>query len=72
MSQIEALKKRFLTIPADFTYNELKRLLEYYGWVGKQGDGSRVKFIKGNDVIILHKPHPGNIVKKYILKVRKR
>ena len=32
------------------------------------GSGSRRKFKKDKRIIILHEPHPGNIVKKYMLK----
>jgi predicted RNA binding protein YcfA (HicA-like mRNA interferase family) len=35
---------------------------------GKTG-GSRIKFVNDDtDVISLHKPHPSNIVKQYVIK----
>lgn len=48
--------------PNDFTYNELKRLLGFYGSCEVQGSGSRVVFsnILTGRKIKLHKPHPGN------------
>ena len=72
MSQTNKLVDRFLSLPADFTWDELIRLLASYGYKektkGKTG-GSRRKFVDGNNNIIsLHKPHPGNIVKKYALR----
>lgn len=67
MSAIEKLLERFLNRPKDFTYNELIKLLKVFGYLEQQGAGSRVVFkndkIKHN--IKLHKPHPGNILKRY-------
>ncbi|MFZ5432072.1 MAG: type II toxin-antitoxin system HicA family toxin [Bacteroidota bacterium] len=58
---------RFLSKPKDFTYNELTRLLGYYGYIVVQGSGSRVVFLNRQNgrKIKLHKPHPGNILKRY-------
>ena len=72
MSQIEKLIQRLLSLPKDFTWDELIKVLAHYGYIelkkGKTG-GSRRKFAdKEKNVIILHKPHPGNIVKAYALK----
>lgn len=74
MSIIEKLLERFLSVPKDLTWEEFLKVLKYYGYVelkkkGKTG-GSRRKFINkdlGNDVIIAHKPHPQNVVKRYII-----
>ncbi len=74
MSKIEKLIQKFLSIPKDLTWEEFSKVLNHYGYVelkkkGKTG-GSRRKFInnkKDNDVIIAHKPHPQNVVKKYII-----
>ena len=67
MTKAEKLLNRFLTRPKDFTYNELLRLLSSFGYKEQQGSGSRVVFfnegIKHN--IKMHKPHPGNFLKKY-------
>lgn len=72
MSRAEKLIDRFLKIPKDFTWEELASVLGEYGYeslkTGKTG-GSRRKFVdKYNNMISLHKPHPGNIVKRYALK----
>jgi len=70
MSRRDKHKRRFLTRPADFTYDEMRRLLKGFGYeeleTGKTA-GSRAAFInKTSDHIIrLHRPHPGNIMKKY-------
>ena len=70
MSKGEKLVKRLLAKPNDFTYNELKSLLSHLGYVETQSgktSGSRVAFINERDkhIIRLHKPHPGNELKKY-------
>jgi hypothetical protein len=72
MSKIDKLKKKFLAKSKNFTYNELRMLLNGFGYrelkTGKTS-GSRVAFIndKTQHVIRLHKPHPGNILKRYQL-----
>ena len=50
-------------------FNELKTLLKGYGYKELQGKGSRVKFFreKPRNLIILHKPHPGEILLDYMV-----
>jgi len=72
MSKKQKLIDRFLTIPSDFHYDELVKLLGYYGFeevkIGKTS-GSRVKFENSEGTsIMLHKPHPSGILKKYQMK----
>ena len=72
MGTKEKLRNRFLKMPSDFTFDEMQRLLEGYGYEksnkGKTS-GSRLIFKNGNKrPIMLHKPHPGNIVKEYAMK----
>ncbi|MDR1779159.1 MAG: type II toxin-antitoxin system HicA family toxin [Tannerella sp.] len=67
MSTINKLQIRLLSFPKDFTYNELKALLEWYGYEEIQGAGSRICFRKKGHKIKLHRPHPGNVLKKYQL-----
>lgn len=52
--------------PTDFAWDELKRVLEGFGYKEIKNDGSRRKFFNKElgDVIILHKPHPENVIKK--------
>lgn len=68
MSRIEKLIKKFTTVPArsDLTFDELETLLENLGYNKVEGSGSRVKFFNETirDLILLHKPHPGNIINK--------
>ncbi len=74
MSRQEKLLERLLSRPKDFTYEEMKKLLNNLGFYednkGKTS-GSRVSFIKYDDKdkkIVLHKPHPENILKSYQIK----
>ena len=70
MSKHEKLVKRFMSKPKDFSYNELCTLLSGFGYeelsLGKTS-GSRVAFFNDSTkhIIRLHKPHPGNILKRY-------
>lgn len=57
--------------PKDFTWNELTRLLKAMGYterkIGKTG-GARRRFVHPTaPALTLHKPHPGRIVKTYVL-----
>ena len=66
MSTIEKLIARFMTKPKDFSWEELTRLLNYFGYVQITGGGSRRKFIHDDrQPIILHEPHPRRILKMY-------
>jgi len=67
----EKLIKRLKSIPKDFTFNELQNLLEILGFeMSNKGrtSGSRVKFMKDNTPIILHKPHPRKELPEYQIK----
>ena len=67
MSSFEKLQIRLLSNPKDFSYDELKRLLSGFGYKEQQRSGSRVVFKNErlHHSIKLHKPHPGNILKRY-------
>ena len=71
MGKHEKLIERLLSNPKDFTWDELVKVLGAYGYKEKKGGktgGSRRKFVdKDNNIISLHKPHPGNIVKTYAI-----
>lgn len=71
MGRREKLIARFKGRPKDLTWEELVRVLEGLGYAevkaGKTG-GSRRRFLHPTaPVITLHKPHPGNIVKSYVI-----
>ncbi len=69
MSKIEKEIERLKSKPKDYTYEELKSLLNKLGFYennkGKTS-GSRIEFKdKYGRKEILHKPHPSNIIKMY-------
>ncbi len=72
MAKIEKLIERFLSVPKDFTWEELTKLLNFFGYTEQTGGisgGSRRKYINANSkhVIIAHKPHPKNLIKRYLI-----
>ena len=71
MAKIQKLIERLLSFPRDFTWEELIKIMNHFGYnelsKGKTG-GSRRKFANSEQhVISLHKPHPGSILKRYQL-----
>jgi len=70
MSKRDKVMERLLTRPTNFTFEEVRNLL--FGLNYKEDNrgrssGSRVAFIsmETKHIIRLHKPHPGNTLKKY-------
>ncbi|MDD4718135.1 MAG: type II toxin-antitoxin system HicA family toxin [Eubacteriales bacterium] len=74
MSRKDKLFDRIVKKPRDFTYDELKQLLGSLNCLeddtGKTS-GSRVSFIHkpSKAVLRLHKPHPGNELKAYQIRM---
>ena len=71
MSTKEKLIKRFIRQPKDFTWDELMRIFGIFGFeIDNKGksSGSRVSFIKDGEAHTIHKPHPENNLKGYIMK----
>jgi hypothetical protein len=72
MSIKEKLNARFISVPKDFTWDELTKVLAIYGYqefTGGKTGGSRRRFVDSKkNIITLHKPHPGNIVKTYAIR----
>jgi len=70
MSKKDKLLKKFTEIPVrkDLTFSELEILLGQLGFTKRDGSGSRVKFVKGEWLINLHKPHPDDTLKVYVVK----
>lgn len=71
MTKREKLIEHFISKPRDFTWDELAKILGGLGYqqisAGKT-DGSRVGFVSPNHPpIILHKPHPKPVLKRYQL-----
>ena len=73
MGTKEKLVERFKKKPKDFTYEETIALLAHFGYeVHNKGatSGSRVRFkneTKGV-YIDIHRPHPGSIMKEWMIK----
>ena len=72
MSKKDKLLLKFLENPPkkDLTFKELNTLLISLGFIKIEGTGSAVKFYnKDKDLLInLHKPHPSDILKVYLIK----
>lgn len=70
MSKLEKLLRKLGNHNATWVWNDLSSLLKLLGYEKVEGSGSRVKFDNGNplDMINLHKPHPGNEVKSYVIR----
>ena len=71
MSRLEKEIERLKSKPKDYTYDEAKSLLNKLGFFennkGKTS-GSRVEFKdKYGRKITLHRPHPSNVIKPYII-----
>ncbi len=77
MSKADKLLQRFLSIPKDFTFEEMRKVLKDCGYeeikTGKTS-GSRVAFYNNepDDMIKFHKPHPSSIMKRCYLREIKR
>ena len=64
---------RIKSLPTDYTYKEAKALAKRFGYMEKtkgNTSGSRVLLYRQNDnrKILLHKPHPSDIMKLYAVK----
>ena len=73
MNKKDKLIKRFKTLPRDFTFDEVVTLFQGCGFeLEHKGStsGSRVKFYNAKDEnsYIMHKPHPSNIIKGYMMR----
>lgn len=72
MSKKEKLVQKFMKRPIrkDLTFEELETLFTMLGYTRKEGKGSRVRFTnkETGDVFNMHRPHPENILKSYVVK----
>ena len=72
MGTKEKLIERFRSLPTDFTFDEMEKLLGYVGSEGSnKGTTSGSRDMLKNQLgrhIMIHKPHPGNIIKGYAMK----
>jgi predicted RNA binding protein YcfA (HicA-like mRNA interferase family) len=69
MAKKDKLLARLFSKPKDFEWSELKALLKGPGFEEVGGTGSRVKFRdpESGGIINLHRSHPGNVIKQYVL-----
>ena len=72
MGTKEKLIERFKSLPTNFTFEEMERLLSIFGYEKSDNgktSGSRVIFKNGDKrPIMIHKPHPGNVIKGYAIR----
>lgn len=71
MSKLQKVIDKLLNLQLVFTFNELEYLLGKFGYVEKKTgktSGSRKAYINEATlhIIRLHKPHPGNEIKRYV------
>jgi len=71
MSRFDKLLERLLDPQVTITFQELEYILGKLGYEEKKTgrtSGSRRAYVNSNSkhIIRLHKPHPGNELKKYI------
>jgi predicted RNA binding protein YcfA (HicA-like mRNA interferase family) len=73
VSQIEKLITKLKSRPKTFAYSDLKRILLSLGYVedaGGRTTGSHIQFIHNDYApISLAKPHPGNELKSYLVRL---
>lgn len=72
MNKQDKLLKRFYNLPRDFTFDEMVSLFRQFDFrVQNKGttSGSRIIFVNDNngDSYIMHRPHPSNIIKGYVM-----
>lgn len=70
MSKSEKQLQRLLTIPKNFSWDELVAVMEHFNFEMRKTSGSGRKFVhktKGTNFAI-HAPHPSNIMKAYALR----
>ena len=73
MGSKEKLVERFKKKPKDFTYEETLSLLAHFGYhehTKGSTSGSRVRFKNEQTgaYIDIHRPHPGSIMKEWMVK----
>jgi len=65
MSKHEKALQRLLSKPADFTWGELKSLMQAFDYELKVTGGSGRKFVRPEAVFMIHEPHPRKVLKAY-------
>jgi HicA toxin of bacterial toxin-antitoxin, len=65
MSKHEKALQRLLSKPADFTWGELKSLMQAFDYELKVTGGSGRKFVRPEVAFMIHEPHPRKLLKAY-------
>lgn len=52
-------------VPAGIEWNDIENLLTAVGCKTVEGNGSRVRFVFGDEVETFHRPHPAKEAKRY-------
>lgn len=65
MSKSEKLLLKLKNAKHSYTWSDLISLLASLGFEQIEGSGSRVRFIRQDVIINLHKPHPQKELKHY-------
>lgn len=68
MGKQQKLLEKFKASKKTFKWSDLVMVLKGLGFEQIEAAGSRVLFSRDGDDLVLHKPHPGNEVKAYVLK----
>lgn len=70
---MEKLIEKFKKVPKTLNYDDLKTILNHFGYIedtGGKTSGSSIKFINDKKKIIMfHTPHPQKEVKSYVIKL---
>jgi HicA toxin of bacterial toxin-antitoxin, len=65
MSKHEKALKRLLSKPTDFTWSELKSIMDAFEYKMKKTGGSGRKFVRPEATFMIHEPHPYKVLKAY-------
>ena len=67
--QKRTLKAIFaLPTPAGLAWADIESLIIVLGFQPIEGSGSRVRFVRGTDVLVVHRPHPRKEAKQYLVR----
>jgi hypothetical protein len=71
MTKRQRALDRLLTKPADYTWSELRSLMEGFGYELQAVGGSGRKFVDpiSGSGLFIHQPHPSSILKAYQVKL---
>ena len=70
MTKAEKRLRRLLSVPADFTWDELVALLADLGFVEVSATGGsyRTFVARSGRKIFIHRPHPNAVLKRYAIR----